>query len=409
MSESSCTEVTHPGTLHAGGRSERTNVAFLIDTITTDTEGTQKQLLELIRRLPAHGVDPVLIVLRTSPWLDENPPPCTLEILGYRGLLKPDIFGCVRRLRRVVQARRIHILQTFFEDSIFVAWLAFALSRRPVLMSSRRDIGLGTTARPWYHAVFKRLLPVVNRRFAAVLANSQEVRAHVIRQERISADRVRVVYNGVELPPEVGPGQARTRVARTALEAVVVGSLTRVKRHDVVLEALAELTRRGVATPKVKFLGDGPLRGELEAQARELGVADFVHFQGAVADVRAHLACADVGVLCSDREGLSNAILEYLASGLPIIATRVGGNPEIIDEGSGILIPPGDPSALADAFIRVASWDRDSVMRHSRRRAVERFSWGASLTQLLECYHDGPSGLGGRDARGRGVNPEQLR
>src|SRR4051794_6687562 len=107
----------------------RMKIAYLIDTIATGTAGTQKQLLEIIRRLDPAEFEPQLICLWESPWMAANPLPCRCTVLGYRGFLKPNFPSVVRKLAAVIDADSIDVIQTFFEDSIFVAALGTALAR----------------------------------------------------------------------------------------------------------------------------------------------------------------------------------------------------------------------------------------------------------------------------------------
>jgi glycosyltransferase involved in cell wall biosynthesis len=378
------------------------NVVFLIDTIASDTAGTQKQLLETIRRLAGGAVRPQLVCLYESPWMTRNPLPCPCTVLGYRGLMKANLPAVLARLAGLVRRERIDIIQTFFEDSIFVAWLATRLRRRaPVLISSRRDIGLGAGNQPWYHGLFARALPRVNRGFAGIIANSTRVRDYAAARERTPLEKFRVLRNGIELPDLSPSGEPPDTMARIPADCwiVMVASLTPVKRHDVAIRAFAGLRERTRGDAHLLLLGDGPLRGELEALARTCGVADSVHFAGAVREVDAYLRHADIGVLCSDREGLSNAILEYMAYGLPVVATAVGGNPELVNEHNGALVAPADVAALTHALAVLVD---DAPARESRgaraRLDVERdFSWPRAIGALEDYYRQ----LSGEATRGR--------
>jgi glycosyltransferase involved in cell wall biosynthesis len=369
------------------------NVLFLIDTITTDTAGTQKQLLETIRRLSGGTVRPQLACLYESSWMARNTLPCPCTVLGYRGLLKANLPAVLGRLAALVRRERIDIIQTFFEDSIFVAWLATRLRRRqPLLISSRRDIGLGAGNQPWYHRVFARALPVVNRAFAGIIANSTRVRDYAAERERTPVPKFRVLRNGIELPELSSARETPAVMARVpdGCWIVLAASLTPVKRHDVAIRAFAALrgqTRRDV---HLLLLGDGPLRGELEALAKSAGVADAVHFEGAVREVDGYLRHADIGLLCSDREGLSNAILEYLAYGLPVVATSVGGNPELVNDHNGALVPPADPGALARALLQLVDDPQAIASRGARaRQDIEReYSWPRAVGALEAYYRE---------------------
>jgi glycosyltransferase involved in cell wall biosynthesis len=146
-----------------------------------------------------------------------------------------------------------------------------------------------------------------------------------------------------------------------------------VKRQEDLLQALAMLRREGRVLHAF-LVGDGPRRLELERLAAELGVADTVHFLRHRTDVPALYARADFGVLCSSAEGMSNAVMEGMAAGLPMVVTRVGGNPELVADGErGLVVPPHEPTALCAAFRRLLE-DRELGRRMGAeaRAFVER-------------------------------------
>ncbi len=360
-------------------------IAYLIDTIACDTAGTQKQLLDTIRRLDRARFAPILVCLWSSPWMEQADLPCETVILGHRGFLKPGFAGVLRRFAKLLDEREIDLVQIFFDEAIFVGWLGWRLSRqRPVLLSSRRDMGLGAANQPWYHRLFPAALALANRDFAAILANSRMVAEYASLRERTSLSKYIVVRNGVEYPPR-DDGKVHARSAGT--EVGIVATLTPVKRHDLLLRAWGLLGAVG-ASATLHLLGDGPERSRLERMALELGIAERVHFHGAVHDVSSRLRALDIGVLCSDREGLSNAILEYMASGLPVVATAVGGNPELVDAENGLLVPPGDEKALAGAIgaLIADAGARRRMGEASRRRIADQYAWDRSMSALMEQY-----------------------
>ncbi len=383
-------------------------IAFLIDTISTDTAGTQKQLLEMIRRLDRATFEPQLICLWESQWMKQNALPCPYTVLGYRGFLKSNFPGVIRRLASMLSQQRINIVQTFFEDSIFVAWLTAAFVRpRPVLLSSRRDIGLGRENQPWYHALFGRALPYVNRRFAGIVANSEQVRQHVSQRERTPLEKIKVHYNGVAFPTAntVTPAPRILETHSNAVWIGIVASLTPVKRHDLLIRSFARLI--STEQTRLLLLGEGPQQTDLEALARDCGVSDRVHFEGAVKNVGEYLQHIDIGVLCSDREGLSNAILEYMSYGLPVVATHVGGNSELVEGDNGRIVPAGDVDALTAALQALID-NRDQRVRLgrvSREKALRLFSWEKSMTDIQAYYrsfHDAPM----HSARGQNASAD---
>jgi glycosyltransferase involved in cell wall biosynthesis len=145
-----------------------------------------------------------------------------------------------------------------------------------------------------------------------------------------------------------------------------------VKNHPAFLKAAAELLKQFPAAEFV-LVGDGPLRPGLEAMAAELGIKEKVLFAGERHDIPAILASLDVSVLISSSESLSNVILESMAAGVPVVATEVGGNPELVTDGqTGLLVPPGDESKLVEALAHLVSDPLSRAQYASRSREFAR-------------------------------------
>lgn len=364
-------------------------VVHLIDTISNEKAGTEKQLLETLRRLDRTRVEPLLVCLRSSAWLRENEPPCETIVLDYDGLISPRLPGVIARLRGLVDERRVRVVQTYFEDTIFLTALAFGARRdRPVLLSSRRDIGLGL-GQPWYHRVFDFLRPFALARFDGVVANAEAAKRYTHETDRVPDDRITVIRNGIDL--DVPASEPPRAFADPTIDfwIVMVANLNPVKRHDLLIDALAALKARD---PELRFrallLGKGPLENAILAHAAREGLTDHVSLVGSVDDVGAYLDHAHVAVLCSQREGLSNAILEAMKHGRPVVATDVGGNGELVDATNGALVPLDDPAAMAAAFHELARDPsaRERAGKASRARVEALCSWDTALGGLLALY-----------------------
>jgi glycosyltransferase involved in cell wall biosynthesis len=193
----------------------------------------------------------------------------------------------------------------------------------------------------------------------ATYAVSHALRTSMI-AEGFPADRVRVIHNGVDPVPLISP--FRRRDARTILgvtdQAFVVGTVARldpVKDLATLIEAVAR-ARAELPETVLAIIGDGDERERLMAAAAQLGVSDAVRFVGHRDDARQLLSGLDVYVNSSVSEGISLTILEAMAAGVPVVATQVGGTPEIVTDGqSGILVPPRNPSAIAGALQTLAA------------------------------------------------------
>ena len=203
---------------------------------------------------------------------------------------------------------------------------------------------------------------------------------HVARLVRAGGGTPQVIYNAIDgkpfadLPPRTG-----------GFTLITVARLAPVKGVDVAIRALAQV-RRSHPQARLIVVGDGPARNNLEQLCRELELDRSVQFTGAlpVDSVARHLGAADVGVLGSRTEGLPHLALEAMAAGTPLVATRVGGTPEVVADGvNGLLVPPDDPSAMAQAILRL--FDDPALgerLTHAGRATLERFSW----PRLVDAY-----------------------
>ncbi len=367
-------------------------VAYVIGTL--DVGGAESQLVTLARGLDPHRFVPSVYCLSdegvlAGPLRDRGIP---VHNLGMRGLhlARSPLKAAVRvgRLFSMLADARPDIVHGF----LFHAYVAGALAGRwagaRAIVSSRRSLANFKKDRRLYRAVER----VANRVTDLVIANSEAVRLDAIRTEGLRADKVIVIYNGLQIE-RCAPAASAALGRELDLEAAgpvvaVVANLIHYKAHDVLLDAWLEI-RRDFPSATLLVAGDGPLRRTLEARARELAIAESVRFLGLRRDVPALLALADVVVQPSLEEGFCNAILEAMAAGKPVVATRVGGNPEAVVEGeTGLLVPPGDAPALAGG-LRVVLADaalRARLGDAARRRARERFDVEVMVRAYEQAY-----------------------
>jgi colanic acid/amylovoran biosynthesis glycosyltransferase len=210
-----------------------------------------------------------------------------------------------------------------------------------------------------------------------------------------SGDKVRVIRCGVD--PETF-GTARAAPRGDGFRVLCIGTLYPVKGHRFLLEACLELHRAGVAF-ECHLVGDGPDRAALERLARQLGLANQIVFCGSLPrdDVAREIASADVltvpSVLTPEgrREGIPVACMEGLAGGIPVVASAISGIPELIEDGvNGLLVPPGDPGALAAALLRLHADPalKEHLARAGRRTASETCDVHRNAAKLLEAMRE---------------------
>jgi glycosyltransferase involved in cell wall biosynthesis len=237
----------------------------------------------------------------------------------------------------------------------------------------------------------RRLTPHMDR----LVAVSRAIIAKIA-EERGDAVPVELIYNGVDLSRYDHQGPCCSLRAEYGLpaDAQLVGVVARLepeKGHATLLAAWPEVVRR-CPTAYLLIVGEGSQRGPLEASARALGIADRVVFTGRRDDVPAVTAALDVAVLPSYREAQGLVVLEAMALGRPVVASNVGGIPEMIDDGvSGLLVPPEDPAALAAAIVRLLTDHpfADLLARRGHDLVHERFCVELMVRAIEDLYDEG--------------------
>src|ERR1700676_21646 len=281
------------------------------------------------------------------------------------------------RLSRYLKRQEINIAHAFDFYSNFVLIPAARWARVPVVIGSQRQLGDLLTPRQ------ERAQARVLRWCDTVVCNS---RAAGDRLQTLGLRENQLTVIGNALPAEAF-AESAPALARSP-EVLRVGMIarmnTRSKNHHLFLRAAAKLRERFPAVQWV-LVGDGPLRQELEPEARDLGLGDSVLFLGDRRDVPAVLASLDITVLPSASESLSNVILESMAAGVPVVANRVGGNCELVTEDRGVLVPPNDEDALAGAIERLL---RDASLRKVLGRNGNAFARENFTLEQMRKRHE---------------------
>jgi glycosyltransferase involved in cell wall biosynthesis len=352
-----------------------TRILYCIDSI--QSGGTETQLVGLVNRLDRERFQPSLCtLLPSSPLLGEAKAP-HIEIGGGR-LVGPSGLRRVRRLAAWMKEQKIDVVQTQFQDATVMGIAAARMAGVPVRLVSFRDLGFWR--RPVNEFLMRRTYPMAT----GFLANATAVKQDVCRRDRLDPSRIQVIPNGIEVADHEFVDHLESEI-----DVGIVGNLNRrVKRQDLFLRAAARLAHR---YPEVRWhlIGGGEYTDEYRALADELGIGEKTVFAGRVEDVSSYLGKLAVGVLCSDSEGLSNAVLEYMLRGCAVVATAVGGNLEAVRDGeTGLLVPPGNDVALASAIGRYLEQKtlRLTLAMKARAMAEQRFGWESCVTAHQDYY-----------------------
>jgi L-malate glycosyltransferase len=301
-------------------------------------------------------------------------------------------FGLLRLARHLRQQRVDVVHAHLFEPSVIVLLTAF-LARTPLRIMTRHYSDYHTRIERRWHVRIDQLCTRLSHRVIAVSAHTRD---HMVSVEGAPAGKIDVVLNGIDFDrvrlsaPEA---PARLRAEFGAAERpllLIVARLHPEKGYEHLFAALPEIAAQTGRPPLLLVAGTGVLEDSYRRLARDLGVEDRVRFLGFRRDVPDLMAAADLLVLPSVAEAFGLVLAEALFLGVPIVATRVGGIPEIVDDGQdGVLVPPADSAALAEA---IAALLRDPARRGrlaaaGRVKVLERFGF-ERMVRAYEAVYD---------------------
>jgi glycosyltransferase involved in cell wall biosynthesis len=366
--------------------------------------GAERHVTQVAMRLKERGWETEVFVLSPGGPLTSMLTEAGIPIYGVHLPVWISRFVSNERLRarvslvltvtvliKILWFRRPAVLHFFLPAAYIIGGIASLFARVPVRIMSRRSLNNYQLA----HPLFARIERFLHPKMTCVCGNSKAV-VKQLEDEGVSAQRLRLIYNGIDFTPYDKPfdrtaARANADLPDKALVFVLVANLIPYKGHSDLIKALS-IIKDSLPKPWVLLcLGrDDGIGAELQAEAKILGVAENIRFIGSRPDVPVYLQLADVGLLCSHEEGFSNAVLEGMAAGLPMVVTDVGGNAEaVVDEVTGYVVPARNPVLLAQALVKVASkQDRSSMGELGRYRAEKYFSMPACIDAYEVMYRE---------------------
>lgn len=368
---------------------------LLTDTSIASTGGSERFLRNLLRRLPPDRYRVTLVQLGGNDYneyeahaIPDGPPLRIIDIPVGR-IYASGGWRALVRLRRLARRERFDIIQSHHEKSdllnALVPWM-----QPSVRLSNRRDMGFKKSAR------LRFLFRLLNHRYDCVVAPAMQILSALADREDMPRRGLYWIANGVDTdrfrPLDAGSRSALRESLGLAPGDVAFGcvaSFYPVKRHDVLIDAFAAMHRTRPRT-KLFLIGQGELKAALVARADMHGLGDSVRFLGTRGDVEELLPALDAVLLTSSTEGMSNALLEAMACGLPVIASAVGGNLHLVHhEVNGLHVPAGDVQATADAMAQLADSEvlRVAMARQSRQRIEREFSLDGMANAYDRLYH----------------------
>lgn len=388
--QGACTSLVAPSAPATRSRAVGHNVLFVVCTL--DVGGTESQMVQVAQRLKMSGHRISVVCLRPGGLLKDKLKNAGVSVFVFHkeGFLISLRGACqVLRLARFIRRNAFDVVHAHDLWANLMAVPAACIARVPVIFSSQRDLA----HLYWYTPLRNKVIRIIHRLSTNVIANSAAVEQMLINDFHIPRQRVRIIHNGLDFGRFALAHGDRHRIfpdvdARDRLVAVVANMHSSVKGHHDLIEAARIICRR-ISQTSFVLVGDGNERPAIEEHVRRVGMQDHFIFLGRRADVPEVLDCCELSVLASRSEGFPNVVLEAMAAGLPVVATQVGGIPEIIEDGlSGLLVPPRDHRAIAEAVLRVML---DPVLaarlgRAGRQRVRTHFSFDRLIAETEKLY-----------------------
>lgn len=350
--------------------------------------GSQRQIVQLALGLKARGVTCAVLYFINPSFLVEQLQAAGIETIRVNKTARVDP-GFVRRLRQAIRAWAPDVVHCYsFTAELWgaIACRLLPARERPVLISSVR----GTYE--WYGRNQWRMKRWVSSQSASIISNSREGAEYAARQMHWPMHHFHVVHNGVSVtePDAARVDLLRQHYLQNTFDTLVlfVGRLVEHKNLPRLLQAFAQVVKQRPRT-RLLLAGSGPLHDALAAQIGQLGLQDHALLLGEQSEVPALMEAADLVVLPSLREGLSNVVLEAMALGRAVLSTPVGGIPQAIDNGRhGVLVEPTDTDALARALLTLIDDPalRERLGRAAQHKVLEQYSPPAMVSAMLKEY-----------------------
>jgi len=349
--------------------------------------GTEVQFINLLESLKPEQVQPEIVVLRSSEFTKSmHHFPFPVNVLNITKLL--SIITLFKMIKLAIKIRRdsIQIVHIYFNDAAIIAPVFCKIGGAKVIVS-RRDMGF------WYTKAKLSCLYISNIFVDHIITNSHSIKVNVNKQEKFSLDKISVIYNGVNtssfLNIEKGTLRGGYNIDSKYSIVGMVANLDKIKRHTDLIQAL-HIINKEFPYVKLIFAGHGSEETNLRQYAHDLNIDDKIIFIGNVDNVIPIVCDFDICVLCSESEGLSNAIIEYLGCGKPVICTNTGGNPELITDGSnGFLVNVGDVAGIVDK-LRIMFSNRKLLTdlgEHARSSFMGKFTMQNMTMSHMDKYY----------------------
>ncbi len=379
-------------------QNDRIKIIYVIGSL--QLGGAERQLVELATRLDRTRFEVEICCIAQGGPLVEYVEEHAIKVRIFNFYLRLGKYNplsyvhLVREFWRIfryfAQSRPV-IIHAYLYTAYVVGVMCGRLARVPVTIASRRSLGYFKDNNP----LKQHIENIINIFTHHVLVNSEAVKRDVLKREKIKPDKISLIYNGVDVErflQEKGEREAVRRelgIPEHCLSVGVVANLIHYKGHKELVEA-ARILKHRFGDVRLVFVGrDSGIKGELEELIRSYTIEDIIIFTSDRKDIPRLIQGFDIMCLASHEEGFSNVILESMASGKPVVATDVGGNPEaVVDGETGIIVSPRDPESLAEGLLKLLKDPelRQRMGQNGLKRVREHFSIEQLIANMENFY-----------------------
>ncbi|MGQ9570401.1 MAG: glycosyltransferase [Thermodesulfovibrionales bacterium] len=361
-------------------------ICYVIGQLSMD--GTERQLYELVRGIDKKRYYPIVISLSQGGYWADEIRKLNIQVIEILRRKNKE-FARLAKLIKLFKTIKPDIVHTFLFSANSYGRIAAILCRAPVIIASERSLPEIGEGKSKFQIYIDKLLALFSH---GIICNTQKASEILVKKYSFNAKKVFTVYNGIDVSAFMTKGN-NNKSKQNKISSKVVGTVGRldpVKNHKLFLD-VAKIILDSSKNNEVKFLiiGDGPLKRDLEEYAQKLGIADNVIFTGERTDIPALLKSMDVFVLTSYYEGMSNSIMEAMSAGLPVVATDVGGNSELVINGkTGFLCPLGDTYKLAERIIYLITNENEAkqIGENGEKRMTDDFGVERMVKQTELIY-----------------------
>jgi len=364
-------------------------VTYIVDVFTTNMAGTENQVIKMINGLDKKLFDIQLICLYSHPWFEKNAGvlQCNTTVINIKYFKQISTYLNLVKLIRHLKQSGPDIVHTFLPVSNIVGVFAAKIAGVESILSSRRDYG------EWMSRRYSIATKLANRYTDAIVTNSNEVKQLTEREENIPDKKIHVILNGLDLEkfkPNKPDLLLKKQMDIPADNKVIgiIANFRPMKHHETFIKAAREIS---LARPDVSFLllGDGELMHETQELARHLNIIQHCHFLGRQENIARFISLMDMSVNCSKQEGLSNALMECMAAGVPCIVTNSGGNPDLITHNfNGYTFDLDDYKTLARLALELLEnhASRERFVQNARGKIEKEMDLNTMLSNYERLY-----------------------